>query len=447
MEEALIKRILPHSIEAEQSVISSMLMSENAIMSASDILKGEDFYQRRYGIIFEAIVELYNEGKAVDIVTLQNRLKEKNVAPEISEMDFVKELLGAETTSVNIRDYASIVAEKALLRRLIKAAEEVENECYLNQKPVPEIMEESESKMFQIFQQRSFGEIEPISSIVLASLAQIEEASKTKGTVTGIPTGYRDLDNMTSGFHGSELILIAARPSMGKTALALNMAEYMAFKKKKSVAIFSLEMSKTQLMNRLLSMESKVNSQNLRTGNLKSEDWSSLVKTADVIGNSNLMIDDTPGISVGEMRSKCRKYKLEHGLDAVFVDYLQMMTTGKRVESRQTEVAEITRGLKSLARELDVPVVVLSQLNRSVESRTKGEHKPMLSDLRESGSIEQDADVVMFIYRDEYYNHDTEKKGIAEIIIAKQRNGPIGSVELAWLADYTKFMSLERNMG
>lgn len=445
MEEAVIKRILPHSIEAEQSVISSMLMSETAIMNAYDILKPEDFYQRRYGIIFEAIVELYNEGRAVDIVTLQNRLKEKNVPPEISEMDFVKELLGAESTSVNVRDYASIVAEKALLRRLIKASEEVENECYLNARPVSEIMADSEGKLFQIFQQRSFGEIEPIGNIVIRTLQQIEEASKAKGRITGLPTGFTDLDNMTSGFHGSELILIAARPSMGKTALALNMAEHMAFRKKKSVAIFSLEMSKTQLMMRMLSMESRVNSQNLRTGNLKTEDWSNLVRSSDPIGTSNMMIDDTSGISIGEMRSKCRKYKLEHGLDVIFVDYLQLMSSGKRVESRQTEVAEITRGLKALARELDVPVVVLSQLNRSVESRTKGEHKPMLSDLRESGSIEQDADIVMFIYRDDYYNKDSEKKGIAEIIVAKQRNGPVGTVELVWLPDYTKFMNLERN--
>lgn len=444
MEEALIKRILPHSIEAEQSVIGSMLMGREAIMAASEILTSDDFYQHQYGVIFDAMVELFNEGKPVDLVTLQNRLREKDVPPEISSMEFVRDLLNAVPTSANVRHYANIVSEKAVLRRLIKLTEEIENECYLNKEPVEVILEETEKKMFQLLGQRNSGDFMPIRQVVINTLENIERASKTKGNVTGIPTGFTDLDYKTSGLQNSDFILIAARPSMGKTAFVLNIAQYMAFKKDKAVAIFSLEMSREQLMNRLLSMESKVDSQHLRTGNLKDDEWSKLIESAGMIGESRLMIDDTPGISIGEMRSKCRKYKLEHGLDIIIIDYLQLMSgSGRGSESRQQEISDISRSLKALARELHVPVIALSQLSRAVEQRP--DHRPMLSDLRESGAIEQDADVVMFIYRDDYYNHDTEKKGIAEIIIAKQRNGPIGTVELVWLPDYTKFANLERS--
>ena len=444
MEEALIKRILPHSIEAEQSVIGSMLMGREASMAASEILTSDDFYQHQYGVIFDAMVELFNEGKPVDLVTLQNRLREKDVPPEISSMEFVRDLLNAVPTSANVRHYANIVSEKAVLRRLIKLTEEIENDCYLNKEPVEVIMEETEKKMFQLLGQRNSGDFMPIRQVVINTLENIERASKTKGNVTGIPTGFTDLDYKTSGLQNSDFILIAARPSMGKTAFVLNIAQYMAFKKDKAVAIFSLEMSREQLMNRLLSMESKVDSQHLRTGNLKDDEWSKLIESAGMIGESRLMIDDTPGISIGEMRSKCRKYKLEHGLDIIIIDYLQLMSgSGKSSsESRQQEISDISRSLKALARELNVPVVALSQLSRAVEQRT--DHRPMLSDLRESGAIEQDADVVMFIYRDDYYNKDSENKGIAEIIIAKQRNGPIGTVNLVWLPDYTKFANAER---
>ena len=444
MEEALIKRILPHSIEAEQAVIGSMLMGREAIMAASEILTSDDFYQHQYGVIFDAMVELFNEGKPVDLVTLQNRLREKDVPPEISSMEFVRDLLNAVPTSANVRHYANIVSEKAVLRRLIKLTEEIENDCYLNKEPVEVIMEETEKKMFQLLGQRNSGDFMPIRQVVINTLENIERASKTKGNVTGIPTGFTDLDYKTSGLQNSDFILIAARPSMGKTAFVLNIAQYMAFKKDKAVAIFSLEMSREQLMNRLLSMESKVDSQHLRTGNLKDDEWSKLIESAGMIGESRLMIDDTPGISIGEMRSKCRKYKLEHGLDIIIIDYLQLMSgSGKSSsESRQQEISDISRSLKALARELNVPVVALSQLSRAVEQRT--DHRPMLSDLRESGAIEQDADVVMFIYRDDYYNKDSENKGIAEIIIAKQRNGPIGTVNLVWLPDYTKFANAER---
>ena len=444
MEEALIKRILPHSIEAEQSVIGSMLMGREAIMAASEILTSDDFYQHQYGVIFDAMVELFNEGKPVDLVTLQNRLREKDVPPEISSMEFVRDLLNAVPTSANVRHYANIVSEKAVLRRLIKLTEEIENDCYLNKEPVEVIMEETEKKMFQLLGQRNSGDFMPIRQVVINTLENIERASKTKGNVTGIPTGFIDLDYRTSGFQPSDFILIAARPSMGKTAFVLNVVEHVAVKKGLPCMVFSLEMSKEQLVNRMLSMESNVDSQKLRTGTLTDSDWDAVVEGIGTIGSSKLIIDDTPGISIAEMRSKCRKYKLEHDLKLIIIDYLQLMSgSGKGSDSRQQEISDISRSLKALARELSVPVIALSQLSRAVEQRP--DHRPMLSDLRESGAIEQDADVVMFIYRDDYYNHDSEMKGISEIIIAKQRNGPIGTVNLVWLPQYTKFANMEKN--
>ncbi len=442
MEEAIIKRILPHSIEAEQSVIGSMLMGREAILTASEMLTGDDFYQQQYGVIFDAMVELHNEGKPVDLITLQNRLREKDVPPEISSMEFVRDLVNAVPTSANVKYYATIVSEKAVLRRLIKLNEEISNECYLAKEKVEVILEETEKKMFALLQKRNTGDFIPIRQVVMNSLENIEKASKTKGRVTGIPSGFTDLDSMTAGFQNSDFILVAARPSMGKTAFVLNIAEYMAVKKEKAVAIFSLEMSEEQLVNRMLSLESKVKANNIRVGDLQDEEWAKLIEAAGVIGDTRLLIDATPGISIAEMRSKCRKYKLEYGLDIIIIDYLQLMSGSGRSESRQQEISEISRSLKALARELNVPVIALSQLSRAVEQRT--DHRPMLSDLRESGAIEQDADMVMFIYRDDYYNKDTERQNIAEIIIAKQRNGSIGTVELVWLPEYTKFASMQR---
>ena len=438
MEEALMKRILPHSTEAEQSVIGSMIMSRDAIVEASEIITGQDFYQQQYGIVFEAMIELNDEGKAVDLVTLQERLKEKDLPPEISSMEFVRDLLSAVPTSANVKYYAEIVAEKSMLRKLIKTTEEISNACYLGQEKTQDILEVTEKKIFDLIQNRGTGEFVPIRQVVLNAIEKIEKASRNQGSVTGIPTGFIDLDYKTSGFQPSDLILVAARPSMGKTAFVLNIAQYMAFHDNVTVAVFSLEMSKEQLVNRLLALESKVDSQNIRTGNLEDEEWAKLIEGANVIGNSNLIIDDKPGISISELRSKCRKYKLENQLGIIMIDYLQLMSGGGRgSESRQQEISDISRGLKSLARELNVPVVALSQLSRAVEQRP--DHRPMLSDLRESGAIEQDADVCMFIYRDDYYNPDTEDKNIAEIIIAKQRNGPIGTVRLAWMPQYTRF--------
>ena len=446
MEEALIKRILPHSIEAEQSVIGSMILDRDAILVASEILTSDDFYQKQYGIIFDAMVELCNEGKPVDLVTLQNRLKEKELPPDISSMEYVRDLISAVPTSANVKYYAKIVSEKAVLRRLIKANEEIANTCYLEKENTEIILEEAEKKLFNILQRRNNEEYVPIQQVVLNAINNIEKASKLKGSVTGIPTGFMDLDYKTSGMHPSDLVLIAARPSMGKTAFVLNIAQYMAFRKDVTVAIFSLEMSKEQLVNRLFSLESYVDAQLLRTGNLKDSDWEKLIEGAGTIGRSNLIIDDTPGISISEMRSKCRKYKMEHNLELIIIDYLQLMSgsVGGRNESRQQEISDISRSLKALARELSVPVIALSQLSRAVEQRP--DQKPMLSDLRESGAIEQDADVVMFIYRDDYYNKDTEHVNEAEIIIAKQRNGPIGTVTLTWLPQYTKFANSERKV-
>ena len=443
MEEALIKRVLPHSIEAEQSVVGAMLMDKDAIMTASEIISGRDFYQNSYGIIFDSMTELFNEGKPVDLITLQERLKEKDVPEEISSLSFARDLIAAVPTSANVKYYAEIVQEKAVLRKLIKMNEEIANICYVGNEPLEAILETTEKRVFELVQSRSSGDYVPIKEVVLNALERIEKASKSKGTVTGIPTGFLDLDYKLSGLQPSDLILVAARPSMGKTAFVLNIAQHVAFKSKKTVAIFSLEMSKEQLVNRLFSLESQVDSQALRTGNLKDDDWEKLIESAGIIGKSNLINDDTPGISISEMRSKCRKYKLEHHLDLIIIDYLQLMSgsVGKRSDSRQQEISEISRSLKGLARELNVPVIALSQLSRAVEQRP--EHRPMLSDLRESGAIEQDADVVMFIYRDDYYNKDTETPNQAEIIIAKQRNGPIGTVHLAWLPDYTKFANLK----
>ena len=444
MEEALIKRVMPHSVEAEQSVIGAMLMDKDAILTASEIIGGQDFYQNAYGVIFDAIVEMFNEGSPVDLITLKERLKEKEVPPEVASLEFMRDILDIVSTSVNVKYHAGIVSDKAMMRRLIKLNEEIANTCYAGKESLPAILESTEKSVFELLQRRNSGEYVPIKQVVLNALERIEKAAKSKGVVTGIPTGFIDLDYKLSGLQPSDLVLVAARPSMGKTAFVLNIAQYVAFKKEKGVAIFSLEMSKEQLVNRLFALESQVDSQALRTGNLKDSDWEKLIEGAGIIGRSNMVIDDTPGISVSELRSKCRKYKLELDIQLIIIDYLQLMSgsAGGRSESRQQEISEISRSLKALARELNVPVVALSQLSRAVESRP--DKRPMLSDLRESGASEQDADVVMFIYRDEYYNKDSEKKKQAEIIIAKQRNGPIGTVDLAWLADYTKFANLSR---
>ena len=443
MDEALLKRVLPHSIEAEQSVIGSMLMDKEAIISASVIVTADDCYQHQYGVMFESMVELFNEGKPVDLVTLQNRLKEKDVPPEVSSLEFVRDIITTVPTSANVKSYANIVREKAVLRRLIKVNEEIANTCYVGKDKLEDILAHTEKTIFDLLQSRTSGEFVPIRRVALNVLENIERASKNKDTVTGVPSGFIDLDYKTSGFQPSDFILIAARPSMGKTAFVLNVVDNVAVKKGLPCMVFSLEMSKEQLVNRMLSMESNVDSQKLRVGALTDSDWDAVVEGIGVIGNSKLIIDDTPGISITELRSKCRKMKLEHGLSLVIIDYLQLMSgNGKNGDNRQQEISEISRSLKALAREMQAPVIALSQLSRACETRQ--DHRPMLSDLRESGAIEQDADVVMFLYRDDYYNKDTEDKDIAEVIIAKQRNGPIGTVNLVWMPQYTKFANAVR---
>ena len=352
-------------------------------------------------------------------------------------------MVRAVPTSANVKYYCNIVKENSMKRKLIRVTEEIENECYAGKESLESVLDKTEHDIFALLSSRTGGDYVPIRQVVMNALEKIEKASQQDGNVTGIPTGFIDLDYRTAGLQPSDLVLIAARPSMGKTAFVLNIAQYVAFHENMCTAIFSLEMSKEQLVNRLFSLESRVDAQALRTGNLSDADWAKLVEGAGIIGDSELIIDDTPGISISEMRSKCRKYKLEHDLKLIIIDYLQLMSgSGRSTDSRQQEISDISRSLKALARELNVPVLALSQLSRAVEQRP--DHRPMLSDLRESGAIEQDADVVMFIYRDDYYNKDTELKGISEIIIAKQRNGPIGTVNLAWLPEYTKFANLER---
>ena len=442
MEEAIIKRMMPNSLEAEQSVVGSMIMDKEAIVTAMETLIEEDFYHKQYGILFQGMIELYSAGQPVDLVTLQNKLKEKDVPQEVASMDFVRDLLTAVPTSANIKYYANIVKEAAMKRKLIRVMEEIENECYAGKESLDSVMDKTEHDVFQILSSRTGGDYVPIRTVVMNALEKIEAASQQQGSVTGIPTGFIDLDYRTAGLQPSDLILVAARPSMGKTAFVLNIAQHVAFHKDMCTAIFSLEMSKEQLVNRMFSLESGVDAQALRTGNMSDADWEKLIAGAGVIGNSKLIIDDTPGISISELRSKCRKYKLESDLKLIIIDYLQLMSgSGRSSDSRQQEISDISRSLKALARELSVPVIALSQLSRAVEQRP--DHRPMLSDLRESGAIEQDADVVMFIYRDEYYNKDSDSKGITEIIIGKQRNGPTCTVQLKWLAELTKFANLE----
>lgn len=445
MDETVIKRIMPNSPEAEQSVVGSMLLDQEAIILASDRLREEDFYNPRFRVLFSAIVSLYQEGRPADLVTLTDKLRENNVAEEIGSVEFISSLIAAVPTSANVRYYADIVRQKSRLRELIRTTEDIAGRCYQDSSDFGELMEEAERSIFNLVQSQSSAEdFTPISDVAIETLKSIQRAAASTGSVTGLSTGFRDLDYRTAGLQPSDLILIAARPSMGKTAFALNIAEYVAMNNHVPTAIFSLEMSKIQLAKRLISMNSKVDSQHIRTGNLEDNEWMKITESSIVLGESSLIIDDTPGITIQELRTKCRKFKIEQGLGLIIIDYLQLMSGGgsKRNISRQQEISDISRSLKALAREVQCPVVALSQLNRDVEKR-EGK-RPILSDLRESGAIEQDADVVMFLHRDEYYDKDSStQKGVTEVIIAKQRNGPTCTVKLKWLPQYTKFANLE----
>lgn len=443
MEEVPVNRVMPNSMDAEKAVLGSMLLDKEATATAIEMLEGKDFYSKAYGLVFECMVELFNEGKPIDLVLIQNKLLEKQAPPDITSLDFFRGIMDSVPTSANIKNYSKIVKDKSNLRKLIRVSQDIVNDCYIGEKSVDELFAKTENEIFKLLETKETKDIVPIDEVVLNVLDKIEAASKNSETVTGIPTGFIDLDYKTSGLQPSDLVLVAARPSMGKTAFVLNIVQNITMKKKISCMVFSLEMSAEQLVNRLLSMESNVDSQKLRTGNLNDNDWSSLIAGAVSVGSSTLAIDDTPGISINELRSKCRKMKLEKGLDIIIIDYLQLMSgSGKSNVSRQQEISDISRSLKALAREMKAPVIALSQLSRACETRP--DHRPMLSDLRESGAIEQDADVVMFLYRDDYYNKDTEHPNEAEVIIAKQRNGAIGTINLVWKPDITKFVNMAR---
>ncbi|HAQ51499.1 MAG TPA: replicative DNA helicase, partial [Lachnospiraceae bacterium] len=428
---------MPRSDESELAVIGSMLLNKEAVTQASEIITKEDFYNKHYAIMFETMLDMYNDGEEIDEVTFQNRLKEKDLPPSVTTTENIIDIMNATPTSVKVKNYASIVKEKALLRNIIKFTQRIEEECYSGKESVENILEETEKGTFDLVKNKGADDYVDIGTIVFNALQRIEAASKKKGPVTGVPTGFIDLDYQTAGLQPSDLILVAARPSMGKTAFVLNIAQNTAVRNNYPTVIFSLEMSKEQLINRIFSLETGIDAQKLRTGDLNEEEWMILAEASSVVGSSGLIIDDTSSISISNLKSKCRKYKLDYDIKLIIIDYLQLMETGNKNESHQLAIAEISRSLKSLARELNVPVVALSQLSRNVEKRD--DKRPMLSDLRDSGAIEQDADVVMFIYRDDYYNKDTERKNISEIIVAKQRNGPVGTVELAWLPELTKF--------
>jgi len=440
MEENTVKRIMPHSTEAEQSVIGALLSDNQAISVVEGILIKEDFYTRAYGEIYSAMLELNNEGRPVDVLTLSARLQEKGVAPEISNLTYIGELVANVPITDNAKYYAEIVKDCAIRRNMIHANEEIATACYAGKDALADVLADAEKKVFDVVNQRGSADFVPIQQITLDAIDKIQEASRTKNPVTGIPTGFKDIDVMLSGLQPANLVLIAARPSMGKTALALNMAEYAACKKNLPVAVFSLEMSKDQLVQRMLAMEARIDASKLRIGDLSDDEWMKLSESASVIGRSKLILDDT-SVTLTDIRTKSRKYKMEHDIQLIVIDYLQFIDSNTRMDNRTLEVQIITRSLKTLARELGIPIVLLSQLSRGPEGRS--DKRPMLSDLRESGAIEQDADVVMFIYRDDYYNKDTDKQGISEIIIAKQRNGSVGTVELGWLGQFTKFVNLE----
>ena len=436
-------KVPPHDLEAEQAIIGSMLTDRDAVISAIEILKEEDFYREDNKAIYTAILNLYNRAEPIDIITVKSELESMGKFEQVGGLEYLAELPEKVPTTANAMKYIKIVEEKSTLRRLIKTANEIIELGYSPTEDVEDIMEGAEKKIFNIMQEKNQKGYAPIKDVLVESFTKLEELYNRKQHITGVPSGFTELDYRTAGFHGSELILIAARPAMGKTAFALNIATNAAVKANVPVAVFSLEMSKEQLVNRILCSESMVDSNKVRTGKLEEDDWTKLAGAIGPLSEAEIFIDDTPGINITEIRAKCSKLKLEKNIGMVVIDYLQLIQgSNKRGGSREQEISEISRSLKILAKELDVPVIALSQLSRAAEQRP--DHRPMLSDLRESGAIEQDADIVMFLYRDDYYNQDSEKKDIAEIIIAKHRGGSTGTVELLWLGSYTKFVNLER---
>ena len=436
-------KIPPHDIDAEQAVLGSMLTDKDAVAEAIETLKEEDFYRDDNKAIFEAVLNLYSKSEPVDIITLKDELESMGKFEQVGGFEYLANLPDKVPTTANVQKYIKIVEEKSLLRNLIKTANEIIDLGYSSTEDVEDIMDKAERKIFDIMQRKSQKGYTPIKDVLVESFTKLEELYNRKQHITGVPTGFVELDYKTAGLHGSELILVAARPAMGKSAFALNIAANAALRGNVPVAIFSLEMSKDQLVNRILCGEAMVDSNKVRTGKLEEDDWVKLAGAIGPLSESEICIDDTPGISIMEIRTKCRKLKMEKNIGLVVIDYLQLVQgSNKRSGSREQEISEISRSLKILAKEINVPVIALSQLSRAVEQRP--DHRPMLSDLRESGAIEQDADIVMFLYRDDYYNKESEKKDIAEVIIAKQRGGSTGTVELLWMGNYTKFVNLEK---
>ena len=441
IENQLMGRIPPHSLEAEQSVLGAMILDKEAINTAIEIIKPRDFYKEANGEIFEAMVILFNKNEPVDLITLSEELKNRGTLENTGGITYLANLSSGVATTANAKYYCEIVEEKSILRRLIRSCDEVIVKSYENSDEVNVIIESEEQSIFDITQGRDREGFAHLNEVLLDSFALIEERAANKGALTGLTTGFIDLDNKLSGLQKADLILLAARPSMGKTALGINIATNAALKADARVAIFSLEMSKEQLVQRMISSTAHVNLQNVISGNLTEDEWVQVINSIGPLSQAEVFIDDTAGIGLIEMRAKARRLKMEKGLDLIVIDYLQLMELEGRQESRQQESSAISRGLKAIAKEMECPIIALSQLSRAPELRT--DHRPILSDLRESGAIEQDADVVMFLYRDEYYHEDSELKNIGEVIIAKHRNGPTGNIEMVWKGEFTKFFNKE----
>ena len=438
-----IGKIPPNDIEAEQAILGSMLTDRDAVIAAIEVLKEEDFYREDNKLIFSAMLNLYSKSEPIDIITVKSELQAIGKFDAVGGLEYLAELPEKVPTTANVDKYIKIVEQKSMVRNLIKSANEIIALGYDETQEVENVMERAEKNIFEAMQKKNQRGYSAIKDVLIDTFAQIEALYNQKKTVTGVPTNFIDLDQKTSGLHGSELVIIAARPAMGKSAFALNIATNAATRANVPVVIFSLEMSKEQMVNRILCSEAMVDSEKVKTGKIDEGDWIKLAGALGPLSEAEIFIDDTPGITVTEIRAKCRKLKMEKNIGLIVIDYLQLIQgSGKRNSSREQEISEISRSLKILAKELDVPVIALSQLSRAAEQRA--DHRPMLSDLRESGAIEQDADIVMFLYRDDYYNPDSEKKNIAEVIMAKHRAGSTGTVELLWLGSYTKFVNIEK---
>jgi len=443
-EQLMFDRVPPQNTEAEQAVLGAVLLQTEALVTAMERLRSEDFYTPSHQLIFEAMIELGEANQPIDLVTLTSYLQDRQQLEEIGGVSYLAKLANSVPTAANVDYYSQLVEEKSILRRLIRTATQIVSNGYAAADDIGLMLNEAEQRILEISNRRASGGFISIRDVLMEVFEKVEHLYTNKGGTTGIPSGFTDLDKMTAGFQRNDLIIVAARPSVGKTAFALNIAQNVGVRSKETVAIFSLEMSAAQLVQRMICAESNVDAGRMRTGYLEGDDWEKLTMAIGSLSEAQIYIDDTPGITVADIRAKCRRLKKERGLGMILIDYLQLIQgRGKAGENRQQEVSEISRTLKQIARELEVPVIALSQLSRGVEQRQ--DKRPMMSDLRESGSIEQDADIVAFLYRDDYYNQDTEKKNIIEIIIAKQRNGPVGTVELVFLKSFNKFVGLDRS--